>query len=105
MNHMIEVKRGDTLSFIVIRKDELGNPLTGDAVNLKAQIRDGDDILYGEFVITELPTAGEYLFTVDAQITKDFTIGRLYFDIEYKDNNVVYSTETMIINVVMDVTR
>lgn len=102
---MIEVKKGDTLSFIVIRKDDAGNPLIGDESKLKAQIRDSEDTLYGAFVITELSTLGEYLFTVDATITKDFILGKLYFDIEYKDNDIVYSTDTVTINVLRDVTR
>lgn len=102
---MITLKRGDTLSFIVTRKDDQGQPLTGDASKLKSQLRTREDKLAAEFSITETETPGDYLFKVDAQTTKDFRPGELYFDIEYRDDDIVYSSETMTVNVIKDVTR
>jgi len=102
---MIELKRGDTLSFLVIRKDEAGLPLTGDAANLKSEVRDKNDKLYGTFVITETATLGTYLFEISSTITDLFPITVLYFDIQYKDGDTVQSSYTDEITVYKDVTR
>jgi len=101
----MQIKRGDTFTFIVRRVDDLGNPLTGQASNLRSQIRKNDGVLLGEFIIEETVTLGDYKFNIDASITKDFPIGNLYFDIEYTLEGVVTSSNTVTFKVEGDVTH
>ena len=104
--YTLTLKRGDTLSVIVVRQDEDGNPLTGDASKLRSQIRDSNDQLVASFTITETVTAGEYLFEVPSTTTLNFPLGRLDWDIEYDSGTgYIKSTETMNIRVEKDVTR
>lgn len=102
---MIELKRGDTLSFVVRRKTETGEPMTGEALKLKSQIRDKFDKLVAVFTITETEIPGDYLLVVPAENTKAFPLGTVYFDVEYRDGNIVTSSDTMEIAVTKDVTR
>lgn len=102
---MITVKKGDTLSFIVKRDNEAGEPMTGDAAKLKSQIRTKKDELIANFTITETDVLGEYLFVVPAAITNTLIPGIYLFDIEYTDDDIVKSSDTMEIQVIKDVTR
>ena len=102
---MIELKRGATLSFLVIRKDEEGLPLTGDAPKLKSQLRDKADVLVGEFNISETATLGTYLFEIPAIETAEFPLGTLLYDILYTDNGTVQPTVTDEIVVIKGITR
>ena len=104
--YTLELTRGDTLSVIVVRKDENGNALTGDASMLRSQIRTPSDNLVGSFTITETSTPGEYLFEVASSITNTFPLGRLEWDIEYNNGSgYVKSSETLTIRVDKGVTR
>jgi len=104
--YTLTVKRGDTLSVIVARQDEDGNPLTGDALKLRSQIRNSNDQLLASFTITETSTPGEYLFEVAPSVTLTFPLGRLDWDIEYNSGTgYIKSTETLTIRVDKDVTR
>ena len=102
---MISVKRGDTLSFVVKRRNTDGSPMTGDASKLRSQLRDKSDNLQGEFIITETDILGDYLFVVPATVTKNWAIGSLFFDVEFKDGDIVSSSATSEIKVTKDVTR
>lgn len=105
MENLITFKRGDTLSLIITRRDDSDNPLTGEADRLFAQIRNANDVLITNMTISETATLGDYELSVSASTTKNFPIGELYFDIEYRDTNLVWSTETYSIFVEKDVTR
>ena len=102
---MLSVKRGDTLSFVVKRKNTDGSPMTGDENKLRSQLRDKSDVLQGEFVITETDTLGEYLFVIPPTVTKNWKEGSLFFDIEYRDGDLVSSSTTSEVKVIKDVTR
>lgn len=102
---MITIKRGDTLSFILRRIDEEGEPQIGIASKLKSQIRNRKDVLITEFIITETTDLGDYLFVVPANITSSLDVGTYYFDVEYTDNDIVSSSKTEEIQVVKDITR
>lgn len=102
---MITVKKGDTLSFIVKRSDEAGEPMTGDAAKLRSQIRTKKDELIATFTITETIIPGEYLFVVSALVTDTMLPGIYLFDIEYTDGEIVKSSDTMEIQVLKDVTK
>lgn len=102
---MISVKRGDTLQFIVSRKDENGNPLSGEANVLSSQLRNDLGELVGTFVITETATLGDYLFKIESTLTKAFAVGTYAFDIQCNGVDEVYSSETMYVRVLRDVTQ
>lgn len=102
---MITVKRGDTLAFIVRRKNEDGTPRTGEALKLKSQLRNQKDVLLAEFDITETVVPGDYLFKVDATETALWITGTYNCDIQFKDGDIVQSSETFQVSVVKDVTR
>lgn len=102
---MINVKRGDTLAFIVRRKNADGTPRTGEASQLKAQMRSGKDVLIGEFAITETPTPGDYLCQIAATLTQDYIPGTYNCDIQYTEGVVVQSSQTFQIVIEKDVTR
>lgn len=103
---MITVKRGDTLSIIVRRKNLDGTPRTGEAGNLRSQIRTSKDDLIASFTISEVEdTPGDYLFVVPANVTELIPINKYYMDIEYRDGDFVQSSETFSLEVVKDVTK
>lgn len=102
---MITVKKGDTLAFIVKRMDKDGNPLAGDAAKLRSQLRSSKDVLIAEMVITETETPGSYLFQVSATKTATMDVGNYVFDIQYKDGDLVKSSETFQVRIEKDVTR
>ena len=80
---MLTLKRGDTLAFIVRRKNEDGTPRSGEALQLKSQIRTTKDVLISEFTITETEVLGDYLFKVDAINTSVWIPGVYIFDIQF----------------------
>jgi len=102
---MVTIKRGDTLSFIIRRTNELDQPQTGVANKLKSQIRDKEENLIASFIITETDEPGDYLFLVPAEKTRLFQIGTYFFDVEFTDNDIVSSSETALIRVVKDYTQ
>jgi len=101
----IEVKRGDTLSFVVRRKNEDGTPRTGEASNLRSQIRNIKDALIAEITITETDVPGDYLFTVPATETSFWVPGKYTCDIQFTDVDFVESSNTFEVVVEKDVTR
>jgi hypothetical protein len=102
---MIELKRGDTLAFLVKRKTPNGAPMSGDAEKLRAQVRDKEGVLMAEFGITETEELGTYLFSIPATTTAIWKPSIYQFDIEYQDGGIVTSSQTMEIKLIKDVTR
>ena len=101
---MISVKKGDTLAFLVRRTNDDGTPRTGEALNLKSQVRN-KDILVGEFTVTETITPGDYLFEISADDTSKWTVGKYNFDIQFTNGTFVQSSDTFTIVIEKDVTR
>ena len=102
---MIQVKRGDTLSFIIKRKDEMGEPETGVANNMFSQVRNKAEELIGTFTIVETAEEGSYLFLIPSTETQLWSPGTYFFDIEYRDGDFVSSSQTEMIQVLADITR
>ncbi|PKM75909.1 MAG: hypothetical protein CVU90_15115 [Firmicutes bacterium HGW-Firmicutes-15] len=88
----MKLKRGDTLTFLVNRVDELGQPITGGTI--KSHIRNHMEKKLASFTITPTNELGQYEFTLSPSITSAFPIGILFFDIEFNDNGVISSSET-----------
>lgn len=97
-------KTGDTFAFIATIKDEAGVPIVGKAHLLKSQVRNYKDELIAELIISETETPGNYLFK--ALDTADWPLNEeLRTDIQYTDNEIVTSSETIMIPMAKDVTR
>lgn len=99
-------KRGDTFAFYAKMVDEAGNPLTLDAEYLKSQVRDANDRLYANLVVSKHPTeVGTYLFQSPSANTAVWPIGILYLDIQVDNSGVVSSTETFMVEIIKDITK
>lgn len=94
----VEFKKGNTLSITLPITDNAGNPLIGEVEKLTSQIRDLEDKLYADLVITESSVPGSYIF--ETSETNGFPIGFLYMDVkyDYTDEKSINS-ETIVINV------
>lgn len=104
MKQLGEFKRGDTFSFYANIKDLDGKPITGASEKLKCQVRDSLDNLKSELLITEeLDTLGKYLFR--ATDTSNWPITTLNMDIQFNDEGIISSSETISVTVIKDVTR
>ena len=103
MKNITTLKKGDTLAFIATLTDQENKPIIGIADNLKADVKTINDLKIAEFVITENDTiGGNYLFEI--MDTTKFPVDILYTDIQYSNNGIVTSSETMTIQVTKDVT-
>lgn len=103
MQTLPSFKRGDTFAFTASIKDSSGTPIIGAISKLKCQIRNNLDVLMGETTITE-PTSGNYMFKIAN--TEFWPTGiTLYLDIQYTDNDVITSSETISVQIEKDVTH
>ena len=102
---MITTKRGDTLTILVVRKDSEGDPMTGDALKLKAQLRTATDKLLADFAITETAVLGTYELSIPSSVAKTFEIGMAYWDLQYNDGaGNISSSDTVEIEILKDIT-
>ena len=104
---MIKIKRGDTFAFYANIKDELGLPLVTDILNLKSQIRDKNDSLIEELVISTTGIEGQYLFVgtnTKLWIKDGYNSENLIMDIEMTTGGIVSSSDTINIEITKDVT-
>ncbi|MDD3039750.1 hypothetical protein [Bacteroides sp.] len=98
----IIIKRGDTFDFSCILTDDAGTPLSGKALNIKCEIRDVEKTLLKSFTITESDTPGTYLFRSG---TADWQKRQAYMDIQYTEDGIIVSSETILIVLREDVTQ
>lgn len=100
---LVTLKRGDTFSFLASFRDLNDEPLVGILSQLKSQVRDSDDNLLSNMIITEEGNPGDYAFT--APSTSSWPIETVYFDVQFtSDAGVVDSTPTYSIKVEKDIT-
>jgi hypothetical protein len=104
MKQLGEFKRGDTFAFFANIKDGEENPITGAASKLRCQVRDSLDNLKAELTITEeIGTPGKYLFM--ALDTSNWPITTITMDIQFNDEGIITSSETISAVILKDVTR
>jgi hypothetical protein len=101
----MELKRGETLSFVVRLKTTTGQPITGAETKLLSQVRDNNGKLLASFTIEETVVLGDYTFSIPAVITNTFPLATIFFDIAYKDGDVVAKYPTVELYVLKDVTQ
>lgn len=97
----ITIKRGDTFGFS-LTLSAADVVLEGKASNFKCQIRDCNKALISEVAITESDTPGIYLFR--AGDTSSWVKSKFYMDIQYIEDGITVSTETVMITIVNEVT-
>lgn len=97
----IIIKRGDTFGFS-LTLSSAGVVLVGKATNFKCQIRDCNKALICDVVISESDTPGTYLFR--AENTSNWAKSKFYMDIQYTEDGITVSTETVMITLVNEVT-
>lgn len=98
-----EFKRGSTLIFELSLVDDAGDPVVIDVADMRAEVRDGSELLS---VLTIATTAvpGTYLLSTDDD-TSDWDYGVVMTDIRAEiGGNIVYS-DTVAFSVVAQVTR
>jgi CRISPR/Cas system type I-B associated protein Csh2 (Cas7 group RAMP superfamily) len=102
----ITIKRGDTLTLQCQYTDANGVPLSLADYAIKSQIRDALDTLIAEFIVTVTDEInGRYTLSLADVDVLPVNKKDVYFDIEYRLNDVVVSTATESILVVKDITH
>jgi hypothetical protein len=104
---IIQHKSGDHFEFQATYKDGNDVPVALNNVSIKSQIRSSDGVLLSEARITKLDQfyhPGEYSLAVSR--TSHWEANKiLIWDIQYTEDGKVTSTETMNIQVLLDVTQ
>ena len=104
MKTLSTIKQGDTFAFIAAITDNVtGDPLTGVADKLKAEVRTSAGVLMATLAVSETETPGNYLFKTNE--TGAWPAPNVLTDIQYKDGDSVISSETITIPVEKDVTK
>lgn len=98
----ISIKRGDTLLLKVTVNDLDGNPLEGEAENIKSEIRDRFKKLITTFLVSE---DGNGVYSLSLPDGVLLPVGVLYFDIQQTIAGVVSSSNTVTVNVLQDITQ
>lgn len=96
MIQLPNVKRGDTFLYKIIWEGAL-------LAELKSQIRDSNDQLIADVVITQGVQVDEFVLTVAE--TNNWTLDVLYTDIQRTVSGNITSSETMEFRVEKDVTE
>lgn len=98
-------KRGDSFEVDCVYKDADGTPLDLDGITITSQFRMKDVLISdAEITIGSPTTSGA--FRVVVADTDEWPVGALAWDIEYLlAGGSIISTETVLINVLRDVTR
>lgn len=103
-------KRGDTFAATCTYKLE-GEPAPLSTQQIASQLRTEAGKLVANLLVTIDPNqelnVGKFTLTLaDPSATEEFPApANLYCDIQVSDNNVIVSTSTFIVPVVMDITR
>lgn len=101
--NIMTYKRGDELAFYANLTTDGTAPLVTSVDNIRCEIRTSSGKLVKEMSITATQNAGEYLF--DAGDTNNWEIAKYEMDIEINFNGKPKSSDTIIIDLVKDITR
>ena len=103
---MPSVKAGDTLEIDCVRKDDSGVAVSLDDISVKSQMRRSEDPLVDLTVTIIDSPNGEFQLSLTAAQTDVLTPGNYSCDIQFTSDitGYVLSTETFIINLILDVT-
>ena len=93
-------KRGQTFGASCTYIPDEGGPTDLTGVSIASSIRDGSGNLYTTSVVVTDPTH----FTVRYSDTSNWRVGTAYWDIKFATNDIVFMSETVVINVIPNVT-
>lgn len=99
----ISFKRGDTFAFYANITIDGTTPLVTSVANIRSQVRTTTNALIDELVVTTTATQGEYLLTAGA--TDTWGVGVHNLDIEITIDGVISSSDTILVEVLKDVTK
>lgn len=99
---LIVHKRGDTFQANCQLLDDLGNPinLTISNIAVKSQIRG----IRGELIADLSCSISGTSYTLTASNTSSWSLGRAKWDIQYTRSGVIFSTETINLDIDEDIT-
>ena len=96
-------KRGDTFLLNLQLSNELDQPMVYQLSEMKSQIRRKNNSLVSDVNIELTGEAGVYGLSVPD--TAHWPIDEIYMDVKVTHENIIFSTETIIIPVIKDVTQ
>lgn len=96
-------KRGDTFILNLQLSNELDQPMVYTLSEMKSQIRKKNNSLVSTATIQL--TGEEGVYNISVSDTSHWPIEELYMDVKVTHNNIIFSTETIIIPVIKDVTQ
>lgn len=100
----INIKRGDTLYLVCTYTDSNDVPVDLTNVTIESKVMNSVKIHYLDLVVTKLnQTTDVGKFTITKNPAHTLDVGKYFWDIQYTENGLVQSTETMVLNVLQDV--
>lgn len=96
-------KRGDTFALNADITDADGNPVEYLPTQIRAQVRQKNDLLVDTLAVDASGTLGRYVLM--AADTSEWPIGVLEMDIEVDNGVAIMSSPTIEIPVIRDITR
>ena len=96
-------KRGDTFKIVNCQLlDENNDPRDLTDISIRSQLRNVRDQVIVEFQVVK----NQFAYDLIAPSTEEWPIGMAYMDVEYTESNgTVFSTETIEMQIVRDITR
>lgn len=103
MTERIQHKRGDTLSLdLEVTQDNAALDLTGYTITSQVRAKNGTLVADLTVAVTDA-VQGE--LTVSSEETQEWPLGPLPWDVEFNSGSTRWSSATVIIEVLEDVTR
>lgn len=100
----INIKRGDTLYLVCTYTDNNDVPIDITNVAIESKVMNSVKVHYLDLVVTKLDQiTNPGKFTITKNPAHNLDVGKYFWDIQYTENGLVQSTDTMILNVIQDV--
>lgn len=102
----IKVKRGDTIYLVCTYTDNSDVPVDITNISIESKVMSSVKKHQLDFIVTKLDQTSPLQkgkFTITKSPTDDLPVGKYFWDIQYIEEGLVQSTETMLLTVVEDV--
>jgi hypothetical protein len=99
-SQVITYKRASTFGATCTYTPESGGPANLDGLTITSDIRDANNRIYSCTVTVTSPTT----FTVFYGDTAGWALGSAYWDIRFTNNGIIFFSDTVILNVINNVT-
>jgi hypothetical protein len=104
MTARIKHKRGDTFAQQCTLRDDDGEPVDLTGIAVRSQVRGARGQIVDELTITTAG-AGTFYARAEASQTGNWPLGVATWDVEFTQAGIVYSSATVLLDIVEDVTR